>query len=138
MINPKYLIGQNLKMRFEIDPESHNIIHANSIISTIPIYTDFGIETRYNYKILKEMATIYASLIKKDKLKYHIKFSAIFYKINEEDQRSDEIEIFINLNINHNLAESDMNNIYVKSQLEHQIRIQETKKSRWIFDKKIQ
>ena len=37
------------------------------------------------------------------------------------------------MNINHNLAETDINNIDVKLQLEHQI--QETQKSGWIFDR---
>ena len=81
------------------------------------------------------MASIYARLINQYKFKYHILFSASFYKINEEDQRSDEIELFINLNINNNLTETDINKINVKSQLEHQIQVQETKESGWIFDK---
>ena len=42
--------------------------------------------------------------------------------------------MFIILNINHNLAQTDIDNIDVKSQLEHQIQIQETKESGWIFD----
>ena len=67
--------------------------------------------------------------------KYHILFSASFHKINEEDQKSDEIEIFFNLNNNHNLTESDDNNIHVKSQIEHQIQVQETKESGWISEK---
>ena len=69
------------------------------------------------------------------KFKYHKILSAIFYMINEEDQRSDEIELFNNLNINHNLTETDNNNIDVKSQLEHQIQIQETKESGCVFEK---
>ena len=81
------------------------------------------------------MAITYARLINQYKFKYHILFSASFYKINEEDQRSDEIELFINLNNNNNLIETDVNKIDVKSQLEHQIQIQETKESGWIFDK---
>ena len=67
------------------------------------------------------MATIYARLLKQYKFKYHIIFSASFYKINEEDQRSDEIELLFILIINHNLKKSDIDNIDVKSQLEHQI-----------------
>ena len=59
---------------------------------------------------------------------------ASFYKINEEDQTHDEIELFNNLNINHNTTESDIDNIDVKSQLEHQNQIKETKESNWIFD----
>ena len=39
------------------------------------------------------------------------------------------------MNINHNLTETDIDNIDVKSQWEHQIKIQETKESGWIFEK---
>ena len=81
------------------------------------------------------MATIYARLINQYEFKYHLLFSASFYKINEEDQRSDEIELFINLNINNKLTETDNINNDVKSQLEHQIQVQETKEYGWIFDK---
>ena len=84
---------------------------------------------------LEEKATLYARIINQYKFKYHILFSASFYKNNEESQSSDEIELFYNLNINHNLTESDTNNIDVKSQLEHQIQIQETKESGWTFGK---
>ena len=62
-------------------------------------------------------------------------FSASFYKINEEDQRNNEIDFFINLKINHKLQECDIDIIDVRFQLEHQIQIQETKESGWIFDK---
>ena len=80
------------------------------------------------------MAAVYTRLIHQYKFKYHILFSASFYKINEKDQRSDEIELLIILNNNQNLTESDIDNIDVKSQLEHQLQIQETKKIGWIFD----
>ena len=39
------------------------------------------------------------------------------------------------MKINNNLTESDIDNIDVRSQLENQIQIQETKESGWIFDK---
>ena len=39
------------------------------------------------------------------------------------------------MNINHNLTESDLNKIDVRSPLEHQIQQQETKDSGWRFDK---
>ena len=81
------------------------------------------------------MATTYARLINQYKFKYNIIFSASFFTINEEDQMNDEIEIFINLNINNNLTKSDIDDIEVKSQIEHQIQIQETKESGWILDK---
>ena len=104
-------------------------------MNIIPNFPDIGIEKRYINKILKELSVIYARLINQYKFKNHVLFSASFYKINEEDQRSDEIELFINLKINNNLTETDINNIDVKSQLEHQIQVQETKESGWIFDK---
>ena len=83
------------------------------------------------------MATIYARFLNQYKYKYLIIFPASFYKNNEEDQRSDEIELSNNLNTNHNLEETDIDNIDVRAQLEHQIQIQETEKSGWIFDKNI-
>ena len=135
MINPYYYIDENLKIGFKINLESHNTNHANSLINIEPNFPDIGIETRYINKILNKMATIYARLTNQYRFKYHLLFSASFYKINEEDQRSDEIELFINLNINNNLTATDINNLGVKSQLEHQIQVQEIKESAWIFDK---
>ena len=135
MFNPYYFINENLKIGFKINLESQNFNHANSLLNIEPNYPDIGIETRYINKISQEMATIYDRLINRYKFKHHMLFSASFYKINEEDQRSDEIELFINLNVNNNLTETHNTNIDVKSQLEHQIQIQKTKESGWIFDK---
>ena len=39
------------------------------------------------------------------------------------------------MNINHNLTESDIDNIDIRSKLEYQIQIHETKESGWIFNK---
>ena len=135
MINPYYFIDKNLKIGFKNNLESHNFSHANSILSITPNFSEFGIEFRYINKIVKELSVIYARLINQNKFKYHTLFSASFYKINEEDQRNNEIELYMNLKINNNITESDINNIEVRSQLEHQFQIQETKESGWIFDK---
>ena len=135
MINPYYFIDKNLKIGFKINLESHNFSHANSILTITPKFPDFGIEFRYINKIVKELSVIYAKLLNQYKFKYHTLFSASFYKINEEDQRNNEIELYINLNRNHNLTESDIDNIDVRSQLEHQIQNQEMKESGWTFDK---
>ena len=129
MINPCRFIDENLKVGSKIILESHNVNLADSTLNIIPFYTDFGTETGYINKISEEMATIYARLLNKFKFNYHNFFAANFYKINEEDQRSDETELFITLNINHNLTESDIDNIDVIFQLEHQIQIHETKES---------
>ena len=63
------------------------------------------------------MATICARIINLYKFNYHLFFSPSFYKIIEEDQGSDETEIFINFNINHNFTGNDINDFDVKSQL---------------------
>ena len=134
MIN-SFFFDEYLKNRSKVYLESHNINHAISVLNIVPNFPDIGIETRYINQILTEMATIYARLLNQYEIRYHIIFSASFYKINEEDQRSDETEIFTNSNTNRNLTENDINDIDIKSQLEHQIQIQETKESGWIFDK---
>ena len=100
-----------------------------------PKFPEFGIEFRYINKIIKELSVIYAKLINQYKFKYYTLFSASFYIFHEEDQKNNEIELFRNLNINHNLTQSDINIIDVRSQLEHQIQVQDTKESGWIFDK---
>ena len=81
------------------------------------------------------MANNYAMLINQYNFKYHILFLASFYEINEEDRRSDEFEIFINLKINNSLTEIDFDKIDIKPQLEHEIQIQETEESGWMFAK---
>ena len=134
MTNPYYFIDENLKNGFKINLESHNISHANSILTITPKFQEFGIGYRYINKIVKKLCGIYARLINQYKFKYHTLFSASFYKINEEDQRYNEIELYIKLKINHKLTESDIENIDVGSQLEHQIQNQEMKEAVWIFD----
>ena len=114
MVNPYYFTDEKLKIGFKINLESHNFNHANSLLTIEPNFPDFRIDTIYVNKILKELAIIYGRLINQYISEYHTLFSASFYKINEEDQRIDEIELFFNLNINHNLTETDINNIDVK------------------------
>ena len=63
MINPYYFIGENLKNGFKINLESHNISHANSILTIIPKYPDSGIDYRYINNIIKELSVIYARII---------------------------------------------------------------------------
>ena len=135
MVNPYCFIDEILKNGCKISLECHINNQANSLLNIVPNFSHIGIETRYPNKNPKEMATIYARLINQYKYKYHIIFSASFYKINEEDQRNGEPELFINLNFDHNLTENDINYIDFKSQLEHKIESQETKESGWIFDK---
>ena len=133
MKNPNSFTDEKLTIGFKINLAAHIISHANCILSPIPIYTNFGIQTRYINKILEGMATIYARLFNQYKFEYHKLFSASFFKINEGDQRSDEHELFNNLTFNHKLTESDINNLDDESQLEYQIQLRETRDSGWIL-----
>ena len=54
--------------------DSHNINHVNSILTSLPLFTDFRIDKRHFNKELKEMATIYAGSIKQNNLNYHTIF----------------------------------------------------------------
>ena len=135
MINPYYFIDENLKIGFKNNLESHKINHANSISTITPNFQEFGIEFTYIIEIVKELSVIYSRLINQYKYKNHTLFSASFYKINEENQRYNEIELYLNLKINHNLTESDIDNNDARSQLEQQIQNQEMKESGWIFDR---
>ena len=101
MINPYYFIDEKLKIGSKIILENHKVNHANSLPNVTPNFPDIGIETRYANKILKQMATIYARIINQYKVKYHNLYPACFCKNNEEDQRSDETELFNKLKINH-------------------------------------
>ena len=135
MINPYYFTDRALQVGFKIILDSHHINHANSKITILPNYTEFGMEVRYINKIMEELAVIYARLINQNKFKYQTVFSARFDEQDEDGQLLDETELFINLNINHNLTETDINNINVVSPLEYQKQQQKMKNSGWRFDK---
>ena len=53
MINRYYFTDRNLKVRFKNNLDSHHINNANSKLTVIPNYPEFGIETRYITKIMK-------------------------------------------------------------------------------------
>ena len=84
---------------------------------------------------MKEISVIYARLINQYKFRYQTVFSARFDKQDEDDQLLDETELFINLNINQNLTQSDLDKIDIRSPLEHQIQQQDMNDSGWRFDK---
>ena len=135
MINPYYFTDGNLKVGFKINLDSHQINHNNFKITITPNYPEFGIEVRYINKIIKELSFIYATLINQYEFKYQTVFAARFDKQNEDNQVLDETELVININIDHNLTQSDFDKIDIKSPLEHQIQQQEMKDSGWRFDK---
>ena len=135
LINPYYFTDRNLNVGFKIDLDSHHINNAKSKLTITPNFPEFGIEVRYINKIMKELSVIYARLINQYKLKYQTVFSSRFDKQDESNQLIDETELFISLNINHNLTQTDIDIIDVRSPLEHQIQQQEMKDPGWRFDK---
>ena len=135
MHNPYYFTDRKLKVGFKFNLDSHHINHAISKLNITPNFPEFGIETRYINKIMKELSIFYARLINQYRFKYKTIFSARFDKQDENDQVLDETEKFINLNINQNLTKTDIDNIIIISPLEHQIQQQKMKESGWRFDK---
>ena len=135
MLNPYYFSDRNLKVAYEINLDSHHINHLNSKITITSNFQDTGIEFRFIDKIMREMYIIYARLINQYKIRYQVVFLSRFDKQDEDDQIFDETELFINLNINQNLTQSDLDNIIITFSLERQIQQQEMKDSGWRFDK---
>ena len=134
MICPYYFTDGKLTVGFKKNLDSHHINHANSKLTIIPNYPDFGIEVRYNNKLKKELSVIYAKLINRYKIKYQTVFLARFDKHNEDNQVMEEIEIFNKLNYNHNLIQTDIDKIDVRSPIKYQIQQQEMNVSGWRFD----
>ena len=124
-----------MRVGFKIKLDSHHINHAKSKLTITPNYPEFAIEVRHNNQITEELTVIYARLINQYKFKYQTVFSARFVKQNENDQVLDETELFNNIIINHNLTARDLDNIDVRSPLEHQFQQQEMENSGWRFDK---
>ena len=124
-----------MKVGFKINLDSHHIIHGNSKLTFAPNYQEFGIEVRYNNKIIRELSVFYARLINRYRFKYQTGFSATVDKQDEDNQVLDETELFFNLYINHNLTETGIDNKDILSPLEHQIQQKGMKDSGWRFDK---
>ena len=136
MINPNYFTDKALKVGFIVTLERHHIKHANSKVFIKPNYPEFGIEVRYINKTLKEMVSSYVRLMNRFKFKHQTSFSARFDKQVEDNQVLDEIELSINLKINHNLTETDIDIIDIKSPLEQQLQNQKRKLSARNVDRK--
>ena len=134
MINPYFFSDRRLIVAYKINLDSHHINHLNSKITISSNFPNTGIEFRFINNIVREMAIIYARLINQYKFKYQVVFLGRFNKQDEDNQLLDETELFINLNINQNLTQSDIDNINITFPLEEQIKQQEMKDSGWRFD----
>ena len=110
MIN-RYFTDRSLQAFFDFTLESHRINHSNSKVTIETNFSESAIDFRYIKKVLKEMSVIYARLINQYKFEYQKVFSLRFDKQDEDNHLLDETELFINLNINHNLTETCIDNI---------------------------
>ena len=131
MINPYYFTDSNLKIGFKTNLDSHHFSHANSKLTITTNFSEFSIQTRYFNEILTELSNIYARLINQYVSRYQTVCSARFDKQEEDNQVLDETEMFINLNSNHIITESDLDEIDNKFPLENHIQQQEMKDSGW-------
>ena len=92
MINPYYFTDRALQVGFNNTLENHRNIHPNSKLFVKPNYPEYGIESSYFIKIMKELSVIYARLINQYIFKYQTVFSARFGKQDEDNQVLDETE----------------------------------------------
>ena len=130
--NPLYFTNRVLKAGFNNNLDSHIIKNINSKLTITPKYLE--IEKIHNNNILSEMSHIHARLINQYNFKYQTVLWARFDKQGEDNQILDEIEFYKNLSINRNLTESVIDNIFITTQLEHEIQNRESKGSVWRFD----
>ena len=128
MNNPNYFSEETLQVSFTINLDSHKINHKNSILTFQPNFPELKIEFRYNDKIPREMANIYARLINQYIIKNHTIFSVRYDKQDEEGEMMDEIELHMNLNIKYNSTESDIEYFNVRFQLREKINGKSLKK----------
>ena len=135
MLNPYYFTDRGLKVGFKINLDCHHINRVNSNLTLTPNFPEFGIEARYINKIMKELSVISAKLSHQNKFNYQTVFSERFDKQDSDNQVLEETELFFNLNFNHNLTQTDVDNIDVISPLENQIQQQEIKDCGWMFEK---
>ena len=63
MINPYYFTDRSFKVGFKINLDTHHTNHAISKITITPNCHEFGIEVRYNNKIIQDLSVIYAKVI---------------------------------------------------------------------------
>ena len=95
-----------------------------------PNISEYEVQVCYINHIIKQLSNIYVRLINQYIFRYRTVFSAVFDKQNE-----DEKELFIDLNISHNLTQSDIDKIDIISLLRRKIHDEEMKDFDWQFYK---
>ena len=123
--NPDYDNDRKLQIELRIDKDYPCLTF---IIK--PNVSENNVELHYINHIIKQLSNIYVRLINQYKFRYQTVFLTVFDKQNE-----DEKEFFIDLNISHNLTQSDIDKIDVISPLRHKIHDEEMKDFDWQFYK---
>ena len=91
MITPYCFIDRALQVGFKITLGCHKISHANSKVNIKPNFAELRFESRYNSKILKEIATVHATVINQCKYRNQTVVSATFDKHFEDGLMLDKI-----------------------------------------------
>ena len=112
MINPFEFTHRVIKTGYQINLDSHQINQINSEITVSPISE----KPHVGYR-LKKMANVHAGLITQSKFKNQTVLSARFDKQDADDRVIEEVDLHFNLNLNRNLAESDIDFDDFRSQL---------------------
>ena len=93
--------------------ESHHIIYINSKITVKPNHVE--IETIRIIKIEEQKSNMFAALVNQNKFEYQVIFSTKLDKLDDYDQVLVENELYVNLNTNQHITESDFGIVTVLS-----------------------
>ena len=115
--NSYYENDRGLQLELKIDKDSPCLTFVIT-----PYESVNEIEVFYINHIIKQLSNIYARLINQNKFRYRTVFLVVFDKQNE---------LLIDLNISHNLTQTDIDKIDVISPLKHKIHDEEMKNSNW-------
>ena len=115
--NSDYDNEKGLRLELKIDKD-----YPRSTFVITPYESVNEVEIFYINHIIKQLSNIYARLINQYKFRYQTVFSVVFDKQNE---------LFIDLNISHNLTQNDIDMIDIISPLKQKIHDEEMKKSSW-------
>ena len=113
--NSHYDNEKGLRLELKIDKDSPCLTFVIT-----PYESVNEVEVFYINHIIKQLSNIYSRLINHYKFRYQTVFSVVSDKQNE---------IFIDLNISHNLTQNDIDMIDIISPLKHKIHDEEMKNS---------
>ena len=100
MTTPYYVTDIILKKAFNVTLDSHHINHKHSKVT---IKSNSENENNCVNKILKQLASIYVTLLNQINFENQTVFSARLNNQDEDHRAVDEVEFHNNLNLNKNL-----------------------------------